>query len=311
MKFKKLSTSDFAKLLGDEDKTVRDLCRHEIRKNVLEFRKLSQEEKDQVVLAILKRVNSFGLAVSGSGNKKRWAKGWSENLKSFKNNKYDLTELVPKFIRPNQPIRLWGDYVMPKQNNSELMFYEIFRSYLFKKYLDGVENVYEFGCGTGFNLVYLARTKPNLELHGLDWVSESKEIVDIVAKQYHLNIRGHLFDMFTPNQNFKIKKKSAVVIIGALEQLGENFKKFISYLIAQKPTIVIHVDSIDALYDVENLSDYLALLHDQRRNYLKNYLNYMRNLETNGKIKFIKIQKVSCGGLYHDGYSYDVWKVTN
>lgn len=311
MKFKKITARDFAKLFGTDLETINNFCGSEIRTSSLAYRNLNSRERDGVILNILKKINSVDLPISGPVNKKRWRAGWKENLQSFKKNKYDLTVLVPKFIRPNQPIRLWGNYVMPKQNNFELIFYEIFRSYLFKKYLDGVENVYEFGCGTGFNLVYLARTKPKLELHGLDWVSESKEIVDMIAKQYHLNIRGHLFDMFTPNQNFKIKKKSAVLTIGSLEQLGENFKKFISYLIAQKPKIIIHVDSIDALYDVENLSDYLALLHDQRRNYLKSYLNYMRNLETNGKIKFIKIQKVSCGGLYHDGYSYDIWKVTN
>lgn len=308
-KIHKIGKRDFARLLGvKEAELPRDLLK-KLAGRDLEYRKLSQGERDAVILTILKRIDSGKLTKAGVGEKKRWEKGWNESLKNFIANNYNLEHLVPKFIRPNQPVRLWGDYVMPKQENFELKFYEIFRAFLFKKYLNGIRCLYEFGCGTGFNLVELAKVFPNLELHGLDWVLASKEIIEIVAKQYHLNIRGHIFDMLAPDENFKIKKKSAVVAIGALEQLGENFKKFISYLIAQKPEIVIHVDSIDALYNIENLSDYLALLHDRNRNYLKNYLYYMRDLATKGKIEFIKIQKVPCGGLYHDGYSYDIWRV--
>ena len=309
MRFRKLIIRDYAELLGEDVGTINNLCGTEIKKSNLAFRKLTPDERDDIILNVLKRIDSDDLPIAGPKNKNRWEKGWGENLINFKKRNYDLTELVPKFIRPNQPIRFRGDYVMPKQIDFELKFYEIFRKLLFKKYLKEVDNVYEFGCGTGFNLVELTKIYPSLELHGLDWVLESKEIIKIVAKQYNLNIHGHLFDMLAPNKNFKVKRKSAVVLIGALEQLGENFKKLISYLIAQKPEVVIHVDSIDALYDTDNLSVYLALLHDRKRNYLKNYLYFMKNLESKGKIKFIKIQKIPCGGLYHDGYSYDIWKV--
>src|SRR3989344_2271892 len=99
MKFKRITARDFANLFGTDLKTINSFCGPEIRRSSLAYRNLNSRERDAVILNILKKINSVDIPISGHANKKRWREGWRENLKSFKKNKYDSTELVPKFIR--------------------------------------------------------------------------------------------------------------------------------------------------------------------------------------------------------------------
>ena len=187
-------------------------------------------------------------------------------------------------------------------------FYKIFRSWIFSEYLFGFDTIYEFGCGTGFNLVELAKLYPEKKLHGLEWVSPSVEILRLLREKCGYNITGHLFDMFSPDKNLEVTPTSAFLAIGALEQIGKNFEPFLEFVLEKRPAIFVHVDSITELYGENNLSDYLALKHDIKRNYLQGYLTRLRELEKEGRVEIMKVQKVSCGGLYHDGYSYIIWK---
>ena len=43
----------------------------------------------------------------------------------------------------------------------ELDYFRIYRLWLFEKYFKNYENIYEFGCGTGFNLLEGARLFKN------------------------------------------------------------------------------------------------------------------------------------------------------
>jgi hypothetical protein len=189
-----------------------------------------------------------------------------------------------------------------------LHFYKIFRHWLFRKYLSEFDAIYEFGCGTGFNLVELAKLYPKKILHGLEWVEPPQKIMKILRERHGYNITGHLFDMFSPDKNLEVVPGSAFLAIGALEQLGDNFESFLKFVLEKKPSIFVHVDSFVELYDENNLSDYLALKHDIKRNYLNGYLTRLRELEKDGRVEIMQVQKVPCGGLYHDGYSHVIWK---
>ena len=45
--------------------------------------------------------------------------------------------------------------------------------------------------------------------------------------------------MFNPDTTLKIQNNSAVLTVGALEQLGKNFKKFINFLIKKKLVFIL------------------------------------------------------------------------
>ncbi|MEK7559794.1 MAG: class I SAM-dependent methyltransferase [Patescibacteria group bacterium] len=303
-----LSVKDFSEIFGVSSEKISEDIKELINKSNFSYYRLDFAGIKEVILKILKRIDSPDLGIAGAQGKERWVRGWQENLDNFIKSGYDINELVPKFIRPNQPIRLFGDYVVPLNSEFELNFYKIFRSWIFSEYLFGFDTIYEFGCGTGFNLVELAKLYPEKKLHGLEWVSPSVEILRLLREKCGYNITGHLFDMFSPDKNLEVTPTSAFLAIGALEQIGKNFEPFLEFVLEKRPAIFVHVDSITELYGENNLSDYLALKHDIKRNYLQGYLTRLRELEKEGRVEIMKVQKVSCGGLYHDGYSYIIWK---
>ena len=305
-----LGVDDFAFLFGITVAQLPDDCRALINKFDFGYHYLDSEEKDRLILRILKRIDSPDLPVAGEKGKPRWENGWQENLDNFKASNFDVHGLIPKYIRPNEPIRLHGDYVMPRDSNFELNFYTVYRRWLFRTYLADAQVIYEFGCGPAHNLAQLAELYPEKELHGLEWVSPPQEIIRLLHKHYGYNITGHFFDMFKPDDNLSVGGNSAFLAIGSLEQLGINFEAFLQFTLRKKPAIFVQVDSISELYDENNLSDYLALKHNFRRNYIRRYLTRLSELEKEGRIEIIKVRRIPCGGLYYDGYSYIIWRPT-
>lgn len=151
-------------------------------------------------MRVLKTPNSTSLKVSGSHKKSAWEKGWSENLHNFVESDFDLNELILKFVKQKEIIKFRSNYIMPKDSNFETNFVRVMRYYLFNKYFSEGSKVYEFGCGTGLNLVALAELFPEKQLYGLDWSEASCTIVDILSKKFNLNLSSALFDMFLPDE---------------------------------------------------------------------------------------------------------------
>lgn len=307
-KYKLIDEVIFSKMIGVNLQQLPTECKKLLSKYKLSYRFLTKKERDQVLLKVIKRITSPEKKRVGEKYKQVWEKGWEENLQSFIDSNYNLNELVPKFIKPNQPVRFFSEYVLPSSDHFELNYYTIFRLYLFITYLKDPQTIYEFGCGTGYNLIELSKLYPTKDLYGADWTKASKKILKIASEKYKLPIKGSVFNMFRPDLSFKMKPDSAVLVIGALEQLGTKFKPFIDYILEQQTKIVVHVDSIIELYDKDNLMDYLAYYFDQKRNYLKGYLPYLKKLENQGKIEILKIQRSPFGSLFHDGYSYIIWR---
>jgi hypothetical protein len=94
---------------------------------------------------------------------------------------------------------------------------------------------------------------------------------------------------------------------GALEQTGINYKKFIFYLLKQKPYIVINFEPMDDIYNNNNINDFVLKLYAKNRNYLQGYVNFLKILESKNKIKILKITRLF-GGPCHEGNSFIVWK---
>jgi len=301
----KLESIAFAKLFGTSVYETAILL-SKIKHNFW-YRCLEPEERDKLIIRILNRIDSEDLSKAGPEGKERWKKGWQENLDNFISNNYDIKELTPKYIRPNEPIRLFGDYVMPHDPNFELNFYTVLRDWLFR-YLADVDAIYEFGCGPAHNLAALAKMFPEKELHGLEWVEAPLEIIKLLAKKYSYKVNGHLFDMFSPDEDLEVKPNSAFLTLTSVEQLGTNFEAFLQFMLRKSPAIVVQVDTFLELCDPNNLSDFLNLKHNLRRNYLSGYLTRLCELESEKKIEIIKTQKVECGGLYTSAYSYVIWK---
>mgnify|MGYP006178052823 CR=1 FL=1 len=118
----------------------------------------------------------------------------------------------------------------------------------------------------------------------------------------------HVFDMFSPDRDLAMAPGAADLLVGSMEQLGSNFRPFLDYLLQQKPRIVVQVNHLMELYDTDNLLDYLALRFEKRRKYLEGYLPALERLAQDGKVDILKLQRGRVGSLYHDGYSFVVWR---
>lgn len=306
-RYSELTIRDFANIFGTSVDCIPDLCKKVARDSDFRYSIVSQAEREDIFLRIINTLNSDSLKVAGPRRKQDWEKGWSENLENFRANKADLREPIPKFVKQKEIIRFQGNYIMPLDPHFETNFVTFMRYYLFSKYFSEAARVYEFGCGTGLNLVAVAELFPEKELYGLDWSQASCEIVDELAETMHLKLKSVLFDMFSPDEDIGLDNSCAVFTIGAMEQLGTNFEPFLRFLLRKRPSICINIKVLYELHDKNSLFDYLATVYLEKRNYLRGYLDYLKRLEKNGEIDILDIRK-TIGGLYHEGYSYVVWK---
>jgi hypothetical protein len=268
---------------------------------------MNQDERDELITSILKRIESGDLAVSGPRRQSDWERGWAENLAEFERTG-DIYVLTPKFIKPDQPIRLNRDYVVPLSERFEFDFVDVLRRWLFTKYFGGSNTIYEFGCGSCQHIVVLAEMFPGKKIVGLDWASSSIAIINRLVEVHRWNLEGKLFNLFEPDRTLKLEEGSIVFTVGTMEQLGCNFEPFLQYLSSNPISLCLHLETIKELYDDRYLTDYLALKFDGRRGYLSGFLPRLKELESKGIIQILRIQHILFGNLYHDSYSLIIWK---
>ena len=102
-----LTLEDFACLFGTTIDDIPDDCQELVAKTDFRYRKLSADERDKVLLDVLKKIDSSQLTVAGKDKKVTWEKGWSENLQNFLKKNYDINELIPRYYRPGQVLRIY------------------------------------------------------------------------------------------------------------------------------------------------------------------------------------------------------------
>ncbi len=303
-----LGVEDFAGLFGTSVDALRGHCQTLIAQSDFRYRTLFGRERDQVLLDVLKQVDSGQFTVAGKERKKQWEKGWAENLESFREHDRDFSKLVPKYIRSHQPARLNQNYVIPVDPNFELNWYEIFQHWLFTAFFKEAKVVYEFGCGSGINLAKLARLYPDKRYVGLDWAAPSTEIVDEMARVYGWNMKGRLFDFFHPDESLKIEEGSIVFTVGALEQTGRNYEAFLQYLLRGSEALCVNIEPIVEWYDQTNLVDYAAIRFHTQRKYWEGFPNRLKELDRAGRVEILKMKRSYFGSLFVEGYSQTIWR---
>lgn len=174
------------------------------------------------------------------------------------------------------------------------------RSELYKKYLGGVQEVSEFGCGLGHNLTPLLGTARRLR--GFDWADSAVRTVRAFG------IDAQVFDMFEPDMSVELHG-GAVLTVHALEQLGKNWKPFLGFLLAKNFDIAIHIEPIEELYG-DSKRDRQRLAYHRKRGYLCGFLPELEKMERFGMAELIEVRKSEFGGKTHDAYSVIVWRPT-
>ncbi len=306
---KSLTVQEIAKIIGADDNELPEACLRSIEKLDFRVERIEGEDEERQFKEV-EGVLDSDLIVAGSHRKNQWEDGWGENLTEFIESGYDLGTLVPKFIRPYRPMRLSGGYYRIADPYFETNIVTVFRERLFTEWFADVDHIYEFGCSTGHNLVALAGMFPGKNLHGLDFVEVSGKIIEAIRTQHRLNIDGGFVDLTRPDDAIEIKSNSAIFTIGALEQLGTGFNPFLEFVLKKRPAVCINVETLYELYDNGDRFDDVARRYLDKRGYLKGLVDRLRELEREGRVEILEVQR-TFGSLFHEGYSYVVWRARN
>ena len=273
----------------------------------LSYSEISKSANNEAILRVLNALNSDLIQV-GAHRSGDWEKGWQENYENYKQSK-NLSDVVPKYFNKIPLIRWKQEWIQPNSPTMEYDMLGLIVNFITDSYLEDFSNVYEFGCGTGHNLLRIRNRMPDVNLIGLDWATSSQALIRQVAVDTSdPKFTGENFDYFKPNRDLKIRDNSAVITVASLEQTGSKFNEFIDYLVEQKPSLVIHIEPMWEPLDETNLLDYLSIKYFEKRNYLNGLQKYIEHLENQGKAEIVKKDRTYVGSFYIDGYSLLVWK---
>ena len=129
-----LDLIEMARLFGTARETIPADCRALIEEGDFRYRTLAGAEQDEALQDVMQRIDSKELSSAGPEGKSRWERGWSENLNSFRKQRNDLSTLVPKYLRTNQPLRLNQQLIVAENPHFEHAWFEVFRRWLFRTY---------------------------------------------------------------------------------------------------------------------------------------------------------------------------------
>ena len=279
----------------------------EFRKLDFSYRSLTSVERDESLIQTVSALLSE-LPTAGVHRQNDWESGWGQNLEDLERNS-DESSIIPKYFNKFNLVRLRQELIAPVHKNMEHQMLGFILDWISDEFLADFSNIYEFGAGTGHNLLRFRKRNDSATLWGLDWARSSQNIIQRIAERREdSNIRASYFDYFNPDETFPLADSSAVVTVASLEQIGTRFEPFLSYLMENSPRLVVHVEPIGELLDQDNLMDYLSLEYFKKRNYLSGYLTRLQELESRRKIQIIKAQRSHMGSFFIDGYSIIVWR---
>lgn len=248
------------------------------------------------------------LIKSGSHRKPVWNLGWNSNLESFMHTK-DFASLEPGYFEKSKLLRLNKNWVHPSSPNAEQKLLNLIVQTFAIRLLKSCSSIYEFGCGTGHNLLALRKVLPGARLIGLDWAESSQLLIhEISTTLKDQLIESRNFNFFEPDFSLNLPDNSGILTVAALEQTGDNFVAFINYLLDKRPSMVLNVEPIGELLDEHDLLDLLSLKYFKKRNYLFGYLHYLRKLEAQKIIEIVDTRRTFIGSLFVDGYSVCAWR---
>lgn len=308
MKIKQIEIQDFEEIFGESLSTK---MKQKIASCDLSYHDLSSGERDTLILSILETIDRKDVKKSGPHRLKDWVLGWGQNFEEFsETTKYE--SLVPKYFGKFPYVRWKKDFIKPAHKNFEYNMVKILQYWIFEKHFATLDNVYEFGCGTGHNLFRVEEINNDAKITGLDWAGSSQESIKKINEVYKKNFGCEKFDFFNINKNYNLGKNSGVYTFAALEQVGGSHEDFIKYLIEQDVKVCVHIEPIAEMLNPRyNLIDYLSVKYFKKRDYLNGFVDTLHNLHAAGEIEIIQQQRSYIGSLFVDGYSVVAWRPKN
>jgi len=277
------------------------------QKHNFSFSEVNQLDKEQIRIEIEQKIVD-GFSRVGSHRADIWEGAWNEVKEKFVNSNFDPLALNPNFISNYDYVRWNGRYVRPNDRRLELSFFEVFRDWLFTEYLVNTDNVYEFGSGSGFNIVELSQKFPEKQLVGFDWSVSATDILNLYAQSTGANVKGCKFDFFNPDLSVEVPDNTVFLTFCAFEQIGPKFQPMLDFFISKRPALVIQMEPTLEFYDIQNPFDQIAIKYHEHRQYLQGYYTKLCDLASASRIELISSKRLNFGSKYNECYSFHVWK---
>lgn len=295
---------DLEKAWGEK---LSPFIKEKISKFDLKYRNLTKQERDEAIKKIIDFLLADFVVFAGEHRYDQWEKGWSENLNDFKKTG-KIASIIPRYFGKYPINRFCQEFIYALNKNFEVEMLSVLQYWIFEKYLKNFPTVYEFGCGTGHNLLRLREVNKEATLWGLDWAKSSQKIIAGISKVLgDKKLKAHHFDYFHPDKNFKLDKNGAVFTFASLEQTGKKYKKFVNYIIKNKPNLCVHIEPTGETLDPNFLLDFLSIKYFKKRKYVDGFVDYLKKLEKKNKVKIHNVQRSYIGSFFIDGYSIIVW----
>jgi len=299
-----ISADDIAEAFGCD--LVEDLRKYILGLDLC-YELLSEEESAAVVLSCFDILLNGELRTAGKQRREEWVAGWGQNILAFERDP-QATSLRPLYFGKHREVRWRQQFIRPSSQSFEASMLSIIVRWAAYKYLQNVDHIAEFGCGTGNNLVDLRAINSSARLIGLDWASSSQILVEAYSKSTcDQDLIARNFDFFNPDQSFDLGRNTAVLTVAALEQLGQNFLSFLDYLLVKKPAICINIEPIAELLDSSNVLDFISIEYFKKRNYLSGFLPELKRRARLGELVIHHEMRTYSGSLFIEGHSIVVW----
>lgn len=283
----------------------------------MRIRELDVNENLMVMQSINQKLLEGNLKKAGPGRHEDWEQGWEENLRLLQDaqthsNETDLDSAIsPRYFGKNHFERIGGNLigVNPGESAEVRLLRILVDSLLGQAIIDfDVDEVWEFGCGTGHHLLRQLRNFPNIHFRGLDWAKSSQDVLREMSYLRDLSkLSWSNFDYFSPNFSIRPRGKAIFYTVASLEQVGKQFLAFLDYCMDVRPKLIMHIEPVEELLGDSEL-EVLSKRYFKERNYLSGFLAELARREAEGKLEILGAMRNGLGSLYIEGYSVIFWR---
>ena len=267
----------------------------------IQYNELNSEQYNEYYELCLKMLNKK-LEVD-------WQDDWFSVLQNLQTNDDNVKSIIrPKWFRKSAFVNIQNCLSLTETPYVDWEYQLITRQMLFYTHLKDIENICEFGSGSGTNFYLINKILQNKNFILSDISVTSLKIIQELKRKLNRNNLTYSNIDIEQDIDLQLPDNTAVITTSVLEQIGDNYKNFINFILKEKPQIVINVEPIVELLDSKSRFDNVMNLYCEKRKYLTGYLTELEKLEKQKKIKIIMKKRTMVSGTFIEN-SVLIWKV--
>ena len=238
-----------------------------------------------------------------------WQDDWFSVLQNLRTNNDNVKSIIrPKWFRKNAFVNIQNCLSLTETPYVDWEYQLITRQMLFYTHLKDMDNICEFGSGSGTNFYLINQILQDKNFILSDISVTSLKIIQELKRKLNRNNLTYSNIDIEQDIDLKLSDNTAVITTSVLEQIGDNYNNFINFILKEKPQIVINVEPIVELLDSKSGFDNVMNLYCEKRKYLTGYLTELEKLEKQKKIKIIMKKRTMVSGTFIEN-SVLIWKV--